>query len=99
MKTYTDTDKAHAYLRAIEADLRKFLTDSDGIHPTEYFEEVHIALVEAMNLLGVEDNTELDDEIEKWATAVTEHEERQYAQELENFDPITHIEATERTQK
>ena len=53
----------------------------------EYFEDVHCALIEAMELLGIEvDESEAD-----------AYEDMQHAKELENFDPITHIEAQEKT--
>jgi hypothetical protein len=97
MKVLTDTEKAHVFLQHVEYDIRKFLEDGEGVTPFEYFEDVHIALVEALNLLGVgmdvqyEDDDELDDAL------IAEGEEREHARDLENFDPITHIEAQERT--
>lgn len=97
MKPLTDTEKAFTYLTAVERDVRKFLQDGEGINPFEYFEDVHIALVEAMELLGVKpddsgDEPEFDDiELEY------EGERRYHAADLENFDPITHLEAKERT--
>jgi hypothetical protein len=91
MKVITDTEKAFTYLRAVERDIRKFLTDSEGITAMEYFEDAHVALLEALELLGV-DADDLDDD-----ALIAEYEEREHAQDLENFDPITHIEAQERT--
>jgi hypothetical protein len=40
-------------LQAIDEDLRNYLRDPDGIHP-EYFEDVHHAVTEVMELCGVE---------------------------------------------
>ena len=81
----SDADKAYALLRCVEADLNKFLTDGEAIDPMEYFEDVHIALVEAMTLLGVE--IDPDDEFE-FDGLVAEYEKQQNAIALEDFDPI-----------
>jgi len=89
MKTMTDTERAHILLRAVESDLRKFLQDGEGVNPFEYFEEVHIALVEAMTLLGVSEDDENEAVLE---AMIAEQEEREHAAELENFDPITALE-------
>jgi len=82
-----ETEKAYALLRAVEADLRKFVTDSEGIEPVEFFEDVHAALTEGLALLGVEIDPE--DEFE-FGGLIAEYEKQQNAIELENFDPITH---------
>lgn len=95
MKVLTDTEKAHAYLTGAELDIRRFLEDSDGIHALEYFEDVHIAIVEAMNLLGIELDTPPDDEFDDELLA--DYEDKQHAAELENFDPITILEKQEQT--
>lgn len=96
MKPMTDTEKAQTYLQAVEYDIRKFLEDGEGVNPFEYFEDTHIALVEAMNLLGVE--LDAEDEGEAMLEAmIADHEEREHAAELENFDPITILEKQEQT--
>ena len=94
MKPLTDTEKAQIHLRAVEYDIRKFLEDGDGVNPSEYFEDTHVALVEAMNLLGVE--LDADEEYDDDAL-LAEYEEGVHAAELENFDPITAIETQEKT--
>lgn len=87
MTEKTDTEKAFALLRCVEADVRKFVVNSEGIDPTEYFEDVHVALTEAMALLGVEvdpeDAFEFDGLIESY-------EKKMDSISLEDFDPITH---------
>lgn len=95
MKPLTDTEKAQIHLRAVEYDIRKFLEDGEGVNPFEYFEDTHIALVEAMNLLGVE--LDADEEYFDEAELIAEGEERFHAAELENFDPITVLEKQEQT--
>ena len=96
MKPLTDTEKAFGYLTSVERDIRRFLQDSDGIHTLEYFEDVHIALVEAMELLGVEtDGADEDEEILE--ELIAQQEERYHAAELEDFDPISVLEKQERT--
>ena len=81
----TETEKAYAYLRCVEADIRKFLMEGDGAMALEYFEDVHCALIEAMTLLGVEIDPE--DEF-VFDGLIEEYEKRQNAIDLENFDPM-----------
>lgn len=81
----TETEKAHAYLRCVEADIRKFLMEGDGAMALEYFEDVHCALIEAMNMLGVEIDPDDGDDM---AEVIAEYDKRQDAIDLENFDPM-----------
>lgn len=81
----TETEKAHAYLRCVEADIRKFLMEGDGAMALEYFEDVHCALIEAMNMLGVEIDPDDGDDM---AEVIAEYDKRQDAIDLENFDPL-----------
>ena len=81
----TETEKAHAYLRCVEADIRKFLMEGDGAMALEYFEDVHCALIEAMNMLGVEIDPDDGDDM---AEVIAEYDKRQNAIDLENFDPL-----------
>jgi hypothetical protein len=55
------TERLHKLLQAIDEDLRNYLRNPDGIHP-EYFEDVHHALTEVMELCGVE-ATEEDENV------------------------------------
>lgn len=81
----TETEKAHAYLRCVEADIRKFLMEGDGAMALEYFEDVHCALLEALTLLGVEIDPDDGDDM---AEVIAEYDKRQNAIDLENFDPL-----------
>ena len=81
----TDTEKAYSLLRAIEQDLRKFVTDSEGIDPVEFFEDVHLATVEALTLLGV--SIDAADEYE-FGGLIEEYEKRMDSASLEDFDPM-----------
>lgn len=47
------TERLHKLLQAIDEDLRNYLRDPDGFTP-EYFEDVHHAVTEIMELCGVE---------------------------------------------
>ncbi len=55
------TERLHKLLQAIDEDLRNYLRDPDGIHP-EYFEDVHHAVTEVMELCGVDVAEEEGDE-------------------------------------
>lgn len=87
MTEKTDTEKAFALLRCVEADVRKFVVNSEGIDPSEYFEDVHAALTEAMMLLGIE--VDPDDEYE-FEGLIESYERKMDSISLEDFDPITH---------
>ena len=54
------TERLHKLLQAIDEDLRNYLRDPDGFHP-EYFEDVHHAVTEVMELCGVEVTEEEED--------------------------------------
>lgn len=82
----TETEKAYALLRCIEADVRKFVVNSEGINAQEYFEDVHMALTEALFLLGVEVDPEEEFEFEG---LIESYEKKMDALSLEDFDPIT----------
>ena len=83
----TDTEKAFAYLRCVEFDIRKFLVDGDAVHATEYFEDVHAALVEALDLLGVEFDP-VGGSVDEFAGLIAEYDKRMDAISLEDFDPL-----------
>jgi hypothetical protein len=51
------TERLHKLLQAIDEDLRNYLRDPDGIHP-EYYEDVHHAVTEVMELCVVEATVE-----------------------------------------
>ena len=98
MTAMTDNARGQLFLRAVESDIRKFLIDGEGINPAEFFEDVHIALIEEMELLGIEvDEPEADAFADD--ALIDAYEDMQHAKELENFDPITHIEAQEKLTK
>lgn len=87
MTDKTDTEKAYTLLRCVETDVRKFVVNSEGIDPSEYFEGVHAALTEAMALLGIE--VDPDEEYE-FEGLIESYERQQNAIALEDFDPLTH---------
>ena len=47
------TERLHKLLQAIDEDLRNYLRDPAGFRP-EYFEDVHHAVTEIMELCGVD---------------------------------------------
>jgi hypothetical protein len=55
------TERLHKLLQAIDEDLRNYLRDPAGFHP-EYFEDVHHAVTEIMELCGVDVAEEEGDE-------------------------------------
>lgn len=55
------TERLHKLLQAIDEDLRNYLRDPAGFLP-EYFEDVHHAVTEVMELCGVDVAEEEGDE-------------------------------------
>ena len=51
------SDTTALHLRCIEHDLRRYLMDPSDFR-SEYFEDIHVLLLEVMRNLGVEPTTE-----------------------------------------
>jgi len=83
----TDFDKASKLLLAVEEDVRKFLMNPAD-YQSMFFEDVHIALIEAMETLGIviESNEEEAD-----IALLEEAQYQQHARELENYDQFNQI--------
>jgi len=54
-------DKVDLYLRCIEHDLRRYLTDPSDF-TSEYFEDIHMLLLEVMYRLDITPDPEKGDE-------------------------------------
>jgi hypothetical protein len=85
----TDFSKASRLIRAVEEDMRNFLIDPSN-YQSMFFEDVHAALIEAMELLGIEVSEHIEVESQD-LSILEEAQDIEHAKDLENYDRFNQI--------